>query len=360
MKLPTWVPVLLQLLTCTGLASAVGDKATPLSLGLTLGNAAQPHRAPLSLELDFFLKVADHEFKVSIMPLHLLGKKSWNVYNTANIEKVKRDEAAAAALEAAEEERMQDVDAARRMAILRGEIPTPLAIEDGPRPSDAPHHQPGKRRDGERRGEGRERKKRKRAGENDTDFEMRVAREGREALAEVGKRLVLRKETEAPLVDQRGHIDLFPRPEPAPTKAAEKNAEAEKETARKRKEYEDQYTMRFSNAAGFKQGLENPWYSKTGGKGIEEEVVGRDVWGNEDPRRREREILIVEKRGLRNGMKDATERVRGIGREGIDIESLGDAPIEKGGTLISEAPIETGRKGVVNIDIGPDITISDW
>ncbi|EKD14065.1 homocitrate synthase [Drepanopeziza brunnea f. sp. 'multigermtubi' MB_m1] len=269
------------------------------------------------------------------MPLHLLGKKSWNVYNTANIEKVKRDEAAAAALEAAEEERMQAVDAARRMAILRGEVPTPLAIADGPSPSD-PHQHPGKR-DGERGGAGRERRKRKRAGEDDTGFEMRVALEEREALAAVGKQLVLRKETEAPLVDPRGHIDLFPRPKAAPTRAAEKNAEAEQETARKRKEYEDQYTMRFSNAAGLKQGLENPWYSKTGRGGIEEEAVGKDVWGNADPRRKERESqrivdndpLAMMKAGARQAREVKKEREKWREEREREVRELEDAERRK-------------------------------
>ncbi|CCF31962.1 hypothetical protein CH063_00727, partial [Colletotrichum higginsianum] len=74
------------------------------------------------------------------MPLHLLGKKSWNVYNADNIARVRRDEAAAKAKEEAEEQRMQEVDAERRLAILRGEAPPPLAPveapEDEPRPRD--------------------------------------------------------------------------------------------------------------------------------------------------------------------------------------------------------------------------------
>jgi hypothetical protein len=208
-----------------------------------------------------------------------LGKKSWNVYNQDNIERVKRDEAAAKAVEEAEEQRMQEVDAERRMQILRGEIPAPLEIED--KPVDESF---------ERRahGPGRERKKRKRAGENDTDFEMRIAHD-QTLVSDVDKQIVLRRPIDAPLVDQACHIDLFPQEKR--TKHSEKNAEAEKEAAKKKKEYEDQFTMRFSNAAGFKQGLENPWYSKSTGEKdtIDEEVPGKDVWGNEDPRRKARQ-----------------------------------------------------------------------
>lgn len=209
---------------------------------------------------------------------------------------------------------MQDLDAQRRMQILRGEIPTPLAIEDAPQPSDS-SGQNGKRAE---RGDGstRERKRRKKTGENDTDFEMRVAREDRDKVAEIGNQLVLRKETEAPLVDHRGHIDLFPQPKPEPSKVVEKNAEAERETARKRKEYEDQYTMRFSNAAGFKQGLENPWYSKTGTREEDVgEVVGKDVWGNEDPRRKERESRRIIDNDPLAMMKAGARQVREVKRE---------------------------------------------
>ncbi|KAH6713574.1 hypothetical protein BKA61DRAFT_632508 [Leptodontidium sp. MPI-SDFR-AT-0119] len=352
MKLPNWVvPVLLQLLSCAGLGSAAGDKASPLTLGFTLSNRnpsaagsfptqahPQPHVLPaLSLELDFFVNVADHQFKVPIMPLHLLGKKSWNVYNTVNIEKVKRDEAAAAALEAAEEERMQEADAQRRMQILRGETPTPLAIEEAPRPSDS--NEDGSRSaarengSGSGYGYGRERKRRKKAGENDTDFEMRMFAEERQNERDVDKQLVLRKPTEAPLVDQRGNISLFPETVPSITKA-EKNPEAEREAARKKKEYEDQYTMRFSNAAGFKQSLESPWYSMSKSErslGDEErekdsldingredfggEIVQRDVWGNEDPMRKERVLNRMVANDPLAMMKAGARQVRMVEKE---------------------------------------------
>ncbi|KAK0103636.1 hypothetical protein ONS95_005648 [Cadophora gregata] len=367
MKLPTWVvPVLLQLLSCAGLAA--GDKA-PLTLGFSLSNPnpaacstpTQPHLKALSLELDFFVNVADHQFKVPIMPLHLLGKKSWNVYNTVNIEKVKRDEAAAAALEAAEEERMQDADAQRRMQILRGEEPTPLAIEDAPQPSNSNQDGAGARESAPGYGYGRERKRRKKAGENDTDFEMRMAAEDRDQVREIDKQLVLRKPTEAPLVDQRGNISLFPETIPSSSKVAEKNPEAEREAARKKKEYEDQYTMRFSNAAGFKQGLEKPWYALSfeekeaiidaaseerreekalrrtekredrkeakekarfannfDTKGKEDygrEIPQKDVWGNEDPRRQERALKRMVDNDPLAMMKAGARQVRQVEKE---------------------------------------------
>ncbi|KAJ9655916.1 hypothetical protein H2198_005357 [Neophaeococcomyces mojaviensis] len=54
------------------------------------------------------------------MPLHLLGKKSWNVYNQDNIERVQRDEEKARIVQQGEERRRRDDDAADRLRILRG------------------------------------------------------------------------------------------------------------------------------------------------------------------------------------------------------------------------------------------------
>ncbi|EHL03293.1 hypothetical protein M7I_0508 [Glarea lozoyensis 74030] len=243
------------------------------------------------------------------MPLHLLGKKSWNVYNTANIEVVKRDEAIAAAEEAASEQRMQELDSLRRMQILRGEEPTPLPIEDSPKLDSSKHP----RERGE--GTGRERKKRKRAGENDTDFEMRIAHdmtntENRE------RQLVLRKDTDAPLVNRRGHIDLFPQPKPSSHKTVQKNEEAERELAKKKKEYEDQYTLKFFNAAGFKSSLgSDPWYKKTNSTDVGEEMPGKDVWGNEDPRRKEREAKRIVSNDPLAMMKAGARQVRQVEQE---------------------------------------------
>lgn len=238
---------------------------------------------------------------------HLLGKKSWNVYNQDNIEKVKRDEAAAKAREEAREERMQELDAERRMQMLRGEIPTPLPIEDKGNDDED------KAREGRSYGTGRERKRRKKVGENDTDFEMRIAQEqtSTSEASKAEKQIVLRK-SDAPVVDRAGHINLFPQ-EPS-RKLVEKNPEAEKEAAKKKKEYEDQYTMRFSNAAGFKQELENPWYSKATAtpQAMDEHTPSKDVWGNEDPRRKERETARIVSNDPLAFMKQGAAKVRQV------------------------------------------------
>ncbi|KAH8727778.1 hypothetical protein GQ44DRAFT_769846 [Phaeosphaeriaceae sp. PMI808] len=222
---------------------------------------------------------------------HLLGKKSWNVYNSANIARVKADEEAAAAREAADEQRMQELDAARRAAILRGQTPPPLSEESDKKDS-------GRKR--ERDDRGHDRKKRKLVGEDDTDMDIRLAstitapKDGKDKDAKILK--LRNTKIDAPLTDHAGNIDLFP----VDIKEAlerEKNTELEKEKRKKERSFEDQYTMRFSNAAG-KVGLEKPWYaahqkpSKESGVGTTvPDLFGfedKNVWGDEDPRRKER------------------------------------------------------------------------
>jgi hypothetical protein len=202
---------------------------------------------------------------------------------------VKADEDAAAAREHAADQRMQELDAERRAAILRGRTPPPLPEEDV-------------EDDNPRRGrDGYDRKRRKLRGEDDTDMDIRVAasltkpEDGDDA--ENAKVLKLRKPaSDAPLTDHAGHIDLFPVDIKEAIKR-EKNAEAEKEKRKKEQAFEDQYTMRFSNAAG-RDGLGQPWYTaqqKTARTAEEDSAVlypeleNKNVWGNEDPRRKERE-----------------------------------------------------------------------
>lgn len=112
---------------------------------------------------------------------------------------------------------MQDADAARRLAILRGETPPPLPEPEQPAdPSDKRHAR--RDRDGP---SGAGVRKRKRAGEDDTDFEMRVARERAEEGARVAGELAeaegsKRQKQDVSIVDSRGHIDLIgPPPEDA-------------------------------------------------------------------------------------------------------------------------------------------------
>jgi hypothetical protein len=189
---------------------------------------------------------------------------------------------------------MQEVDADRRLQLLRGEHLGPLPLEAE---QDASHKR--KRDDDSLR-----RKKRRLTGEDDTDRDMRLAREAAAIpVANSGKA----KGPDVPLVDHKGHISLFPEHH----RHAEKNPEAESEAAKKKREFEDQYTMRFSNAAGFKQTLENPWYSaSTSGEINSQNNRGKDVWGNEDPRRKEREEMRLGSSDPLAAMKLGVKKLR--------------------------------------------------
>ncbi|KKK18375.1 hypothetical protein ARAM_001841 [Aspergillus rambellii] len=240
------------------------------------------------------------------MPLHLLGKKSWNVYNQENIARVRRDEAQAKAQEEEEERRMQEIDAERRIHILRGEQP--------PTPPPPPSHPTISRleRKGYPDSTGPTKKRRRLAGENDTDRDIRIAREDAELALAKREELVLSHKSDAPLRDRAGHINLFPEEETR--KYVEKNPEAEKEAAEKQRSYEDQYTMRFSNAAGFRQNVgQNPWYSSSQGDGAApDSIPSTDVWGNEDPMRKEREKTRMDRNDPLVAMKKGICQLKSI------------------------------------------------
>ncbi|KAI1419530.1 hypothetical protein F5Y12DRAFT_243652 [Xylaria sp. FL1777] len=262
------------------------------------------------------------------MPLHLLGKKSWNVYNPANIARVKRDEAEAQARAEAEEKQQQEREAERRLAILRGEVPSSPPPPSTPttEPSSEPRTHRKREHDDDPAARFRgERRKRKRFGEDDTDFEMRVARERTDAAA---TNAIVRlgsssKKSDAPLVDSRGHISLFPEEEAkGDASGNQKNEDAEREAAKKRREFEDQYTMRFSNAAG-RDGVgvtsSGPWYAANGTtdsrEAAEAQTSGKDVWGNEDPKRKARDAARVVANDPLAMMKRGAAKVRDVERE---------------------------------------------
>ncbi|KAF5606249.1 hypothetical protein FPCIR_99 [Fusarium pseudocircinatum] len=237
------------------------------------------------------------------MPLHLLGKKSWNVYNADNIARVRRDEAAAKAAEEAEEQRMQEIDAQRRLAILRGEVPPPIEDDEPPKDEEPPVRD----RDVSQRTSTR--RKRKLPGEDDTDFEMRIARESENAVL-VRIEPEKKSTSSAPLVDHNGHIDLLG--DEKSRAHAEKNEEAEKEAKKKKQSYEDQYTMRFSNATG-KDGVLKPWYSQS--DAAAPDASSKDVWGNQDPNRKERDAKRIVSNDPLAMMKKGASKVREIKQE---------------------------------------------
>jgi hypothetical protein len=233
------------------------------------------------------------------MPLHLLGKKSWNVYNTDNVERVRRDEADARAREEAAEELMQEQDAERRIALLRGEKPPALpAVASETHDNEHAH---GPRRGDDESTTPRERKRRRLKGEDETETEMRYAREDVEAgsRARESVQAKAKRSSDAPLQDHRGHIQLISELDERPGRKSETSKD-EKALKRKKDEEEQQHGMRFSDAAGYRKGTNKPWYAasdrpaseseyKPSSELVLAEYAGKDVWGNEDPHRIERD-----------------------------------------------------------------------
>lgn len=213
------------------------------------------------------------------MPLHLLGKKSWNVYNKDNIERVRRDEALATAAEEAKEQRMQEEDAARRTAILRGEAPPTFAIDDEKNDSsDLDRKRP---RDAARD----ERTKRRRLrGEDDIDRDMRIARQDMQAGSSARERLsdhaTSASKDDMSLTDDRGNIALFT----APAEPASKDQQKRKGD-RDRDQDPDVVGMKFSHAAGYKNEGKTPWYSAV----AMETTERTDAFGNPDAKRVQRD-----------------------------------------------------------------------
>ncbi|KAL2852749.1 hypothetical protein BJX68DRAFT_58012 [Aspergillus pseudodeflectus] len=221
---------------------------------------------------------------------------------------------------------MQEDDAQRRIAILRGEKPP----SPPPRVSDPSLSQHDRKAHADPARSYR--KRRRLAGENDTDRDIRFAQEDAEFARAKREELVRahKNKSDAPLHDINGHINLFP--DEDGRKRTEKNAEAEKEAADKQRSYEDQYTMRFSNAAGFRQNIgQNPWYSSSQSNSAAQAAApSKDVWGNEDPMRREREKarmdsndpLLAMKKGVRQLRSVETERKKWNEERSRELDAL--------------------------------------
>lgn len=251
------------------------------------------------------------------------------MYNKDNIAKVRQDEARAKVQEEEDGRRMQELDAERRIQILRD---PESSLAAPPPPLDTTEKVTTREK---KQGDTRHRKRRKLAGENDTDRDIRLAKEDALHSEEKLHKPIVHKpkpENDAPIVDKSGHISLFPA-ESSHRKDREKNPEAEAEAAKKKREFEDQYTMRFSNAAGFKKDIGGaPWYSSSvqDVAAQSHEAPSKDVWGNEDPRRQERnkqrmnanDPLAAIKKGVRQLREVEQERNKWQEERDRDLRAL--------------------------------------
>jgi hypothetical protein len=229
------------------------------------------------------------------MPLHLLGKKSWNVYNPGNIERVRQDEAEAKRLEEEREAQHRDDQAQERLRLLRGEGPVTRQPESQT----------------ESFSSRRSNNKRKLPGEDDTDRDLRLAlsTQSKATTSTTGIK------NDEPIVDSKGNISLVPVPESSST------------SHKKPRLDEDPYALYLSHAAGRgKNNKEKPWYS-------DPDAVSRPSWGDDSPRRTDREAarvaandpLAVMKKGvnrLREAEKHRTEWMEQRERDLQEVEEL--------------------------------------
>ncbi|KAJ4505859.1 hypothetical protein HRR78_007612 [Exophiala dermatitidis] len=263
------------------------------------------------------------------MPLHLLGKKSWNVYNPAAIERVRRDEAEAQRQAEEREKKALRDEADERVRLLRGGAPQPSddsvktiqvqSQDSAPRPA----HRIQKRR---------------LAGEDDTDCDIRIARERQVATTLSLKRQGPdEKEEDDSIVDSNGNISLIPvrhqhqqqLHNDSSGSAARKNSKID----------EDPYTVYLSHAAGKDKDLatSKPWYyggSSTGNDGL----LTRAKWGDDSDRRRERESariasqdpLAMMKRGVRQLREAEKQRQKWMEQRERDLREVEDLAVAAG------------------------------
>jgi hypothetical protein len=226
---------------------------------------------------------------------HLLGKKSWNVYNQDNINKVRRDEAAGQLREKEEQCRVDKADAEARLRTLRG-------IQDINRAE-----QVETLADSQSRQRQRPSKKRRLDGEDDTDRDIRLAQQ-LQTLQSV-KTIPNAKTAEVTsLLDKGGHINLFP---DNAVRKSKGNDEVAAEDAKRQQALEDQYTLRFANAAGKLKGSDKPWYTGPATDGLPDSgAVPKNVWGIEDPRRKAREQKRLNANDPLAAMKKGVKQLR--------------------------------------------------
>lgn len=292
------------------------------------------------------------------MPLHLLPKKSYNPYAPAAIARVQADEAAAATLRARLNDLERTHDAAQRTARLRGDSrpATPDELRDardamvdmeagkvGP----AEGSREVGRAVAERRLKEDRRKMRRLNGEDDTERDIRVAgdrlkrrgwgggSEDEDREREGTDRKRKRRGNDAPVVDSRGHIQLFT---PA---ASERNTDrgkgenrrGEEDSANTAADDPSQGAMRFADAAGYRQSArEKPWYyngdDHTSDPEDREVTAGTDAFGRPDPNRATRNAARMAQADPLAVMKAAQVKLKDVREHKARREAENEAKIE--------------------------------
>ena len=185
------------------------------------------------------------------MPLHLLPKKSWNVYNPENIERVKRDEAEAHRQAVEQENRNLQDEADDRIRHLKQHV-----------------------------SKDRKTLKRKLPGEDETEREIRLAAEGTATSTGDGTG------DHASFLDASGHIALIPPPQKKPRQEQEK----------------DPYTVYLADATGRDKRSEDTWYTSL--------QPGKRSWGDDNPRKQQRELARMNTNDPLAAMKKGVKALR--------------------------------------------------
>ncbi|EXJ53431.1 uncharacterized protein A1O5_13299 [Cladophialophora psammophila CBS 110553] len=249
------------------------------------------------------------------MPLHLLSKKSWNVYSPVNIERVKRDEAKARRQATEQEKRSLKQEAGDRLSTLQQQSKNQSKSL-----------------------------KRKLPGEDDTDRDIRLALEI--SPASTNKE----KQDYGSLVDANGHISLIPVPE--------------KRSCVDQEEAKDPYTVYLTDAIGKRDRSKDTWYTS-----IQPE---RQKWGDDNPQKQERELarlnandpLAAMKRGVKALRENERQRQEWMRERERDLEEVVEMDM-RNQKLMSIIGIERtnivlgitiGTIIIIDIDDGIEIT----
>lgn len=165
------------------------------------------------------------------------------------------------------------------------------------------------------------RKSKRLPGEDDTDRDLRYAKERAGAEESSDKSVVRLRPTrnndaDAPIIDRKGNINLFPEIKPD---AAKTFRQSEKEREKERQTHaEENYGMHLKDVWGRKD-PSGTWYMDK--DGVVKDSAGTDVWGNEDPRRRERQVQRVTSSDPLAFMKRAQKQLKEVHRERSDREA---------------------------------------
>jgi hypothetical protein len=239
----------------------------------------------------------------------LLGKKSWNVYNADNIERVKRDEQAAAAREEAAEQRMQEVDAERRIQQLRGLDLPALTPDLGTEPDafdSQSHHS---------RVEVKDNRKRQRSLENDLDAEKRYIRAIHTPTSTLSGTLKRSKHDHEPVIGSNRHTNLARISDKSCEQSSSARVEANSD--KKHEANPEIFGMRFADAAGKHYSInQKPWYDPTSNPArVSVDAMSKNVWGREDPKRKDRDLARLTTQDPLSAIQKGVKTLRAVESE---------------------------------------------